>query len=189
MEIAVSHAQGRVPVTVFRIKGEIDVNSYEQLQAQAQAAVEAGDHPPRALKRGSGAADQSIASLTGQITSLPNSPSQAEIQSFASQTDAFLATGRVLYPRYYSRDKGLFSSNPWPAYERRDFPRLGFLLINQSVAQAIFPSREIPEPFPHAGDAIILGCQREDYLEVRLIAFPEQDAVLMSAPLSEPCSP
>lgn len=42
MEIAVSHVQGRVPVTVFRIKGEIDVNSYEQLQAQAQAAVQAG---------------------------------------------------------------------------------------------------------------------------------------------------
>jgi anti-anti-sigma factor len=42
MEIAVSHAQGRVPVTVFRIKGGIDVNSYEQLQAQAQAAVKAG---------------------------------------------------------------------------------------------------------------------------------------------------
>ena len=42
MEIVVSHAQGRVPVTVFRIKGEIDVNSYEQLQAQAQAAVKAG---------------------------------------------------------------------------------------------------------------------------------------------------
>ena len=42
MEIAVSHEQGRVPVTVLHIQGEIDVNSYEQLQAQAQAAVEAG---------------------------------------------------------------------------------------------------------------------------------------------------
>jgi anti-anti-sigma factor len=42
MEIAVSHEQGRVPVTVFHIQGEINVNSYEQLQAQAQAAVKAG---------------------------------------------------------------------------------------------------------------------------------------------------
>src|SRR5512136_2304035 len=41
MEIAVSHEQGRVPVTVLHVQGKIDVNSYEQLQAQAQAAVEA----------------------------------------------------------------------------------------------------------------------------------------------------
>ncbi len=42
MEIAVSHEQGRVPVTVLHVQGEINANSYEQLQAQAQAAVEAG---------------------------------------------------------------------------------------------------------------------------------------------------
>ena len=42
MEIAVSQEQGRVPVTVLHVQGKIDVNSYEQLQAQAQAAVEAG---------------------------------------------------------------------------------------------------------------------------------------------------
>ncbi len=42
MEIVVSHEQGRVPVTVFRIKGEINMNTHEQLQAQAQAAFEAG---------------------------------------------------------------------------------------------------------------------------------------------------
>lgn len=42
MEIAISHEQGRVPVTVLHVQGEINANSYEQLQAQAQAAVEAG---------------------------------------------------------------------------------------------------------------------------------------------------
>ena len=42
MEIAVSHEQGRVPVTILHAQGKIDVNSYEQLQAQARAAVEAG---------------------------------------------------------------------------------------------------------------------------------------------------
>ena len=42
MEIAVSYEQGRVPVTVLHVQGEINANSYEQLQAQAQAAVEAG---------------------------------------------------------------------------------------------------------------------------------------------------
>ena len=42
MDIVVSHAQGRVPVTVFRIKGEINMDTYDQLQDQAQAAFKAG---------------------------------------------------------------------------------------------------------------------------------------------------
>jgi hypothetical protein len=134
-------------------------------------------------------ADQSPASLTAQITSLSNSPTQVEIESFASQPGAFFRAGRVLYPRFFTRDRGLFSANPWPAYEPRDYPRLGFILINERVVQAIFPSRDIPEPFPHAADAIVLGCGNGDHLEVRMIAFPEQDAILTGAPLSEPCSP
>jgi anti-anti-sigma factor len=42
MEISVSQEQGRVPVTVFRITGDINVSTYEQLQAQAHQAFEAG---------------------------------------------------------------------------------------------------------------------------------------------------
>lgn len=133
--------------------------------------------------------DQSPAFLTAQIASVPNAPQPPNVQVFLSQPEAFLETGRVLYPRFFTRDRGLFSSTPWPAYQVRDFPRVGFLLINQSVVQAVFPSREIPEPFPQAADAIMLGCKKDGYVEVRLIAFPKQDAVLLSAPLSEPCSP
>lgn len=43
LQITVSQEQGRVPVTVLRIEGDvIDANSYEQLEAQARAAIEAG---------------------------------------------------------------------------------------------------------------------------------------------------
>ena len=42
MDILVTREQGRVPVTVFRIKGEIDVRTYEQLQDQSQEAFKAG---------------------------------------------------------------------------------------------------------------------------------------------------
>jgi hypothetical protein len=133
--------------------------------------------------------DQSLAALTEQIASVSNSPTAAEIQTFASQPESFLEAGRVLYPRFFSRNNGLSSSNPWPAFKPREYPRLGFLLLSQNTENAIFPSREIPEPFPHAADAIVLGCRQEDYIEVRMILFPEQDAVLTSAPLSEPCSP
>jgi anti-anti-sigma factor len=42
MEIMVSHQQGRVPVTIFHIKGDLNTETYEQFQAQAQQALQAG---------------------------------------------------------------------------------------------------------------------------------------------------
>jgi anti-anti-sigma factor len=42
MEISVSNQQGKVPITVFHVVGDIDVNSYEQLQAQARQSQAAG---------------------------------------------------------------------------------------------------------------------------------------------------
>lgn len=42
MEITVSQEQGRLPITVFHVSGEINVTSYEALQAKAREAFEAG---------------------------------------------------------------------------------------------------------------------------------------------------
>jgi anti-anti-sigma factor len=42
MEILVSQEQGRVPVTVFKVKGNIDSATYQQLEAQARQAFEGG---------------------------------------------------------------------------------------------------------------------------------------------------
>jgi anti-anti-sigma factor len=42
MEITISQEQGRVPVTVFHIKGDINTETYDRLQAQAQQAMQAG---------------------------------------------------------------------------------------------------------------------------------------------------
>lgn len=42
MEILVSQEQGRVPVTVFKVKGNIDSATYQQLAAQARQAFEGG---------------------------------------------------------------------------------------------------------------------------------------------------
>ncbi len=42
MQVTVSQEQGRVPVTVFAVQGDIDVSSYEALQAKAQEAHQAG---------------------------------------------------------------------------------------------------------------------------------------------------
>ncbi len=42
MQITVSEQQGRVPVTVFHINGDVDANSFELLEAQARQAYQAG---------------------------------------------------------------------------------------------------------------------------------------------------
>jgi anti-anti-sigma factor len=42
MDIAVSHEQGRVPLTVFRVTGEINAHTYPQLQTAAEQAFQAG---------------------------------------------------------------------------------------------------------------------------------------------------
>ncbi|MCC7360808.1 MAG: STAS domain-containing protein [Anaerolineales bacterium] len=42
MDIRVSTEQGRVPVTVLHLSGDVDVTSYEQLQAAAEQAYAGG---------------------------------------------------------------------------------------------------------------------------------------------------
>lgn len=42
MQITISQQAGHVPVTVLHIRGEVDVNSYEQLQEQAAASLGQG---------------------------------------------------------------------------------------------------------------------------------------------------
>jgi anti-anti-sigma regulatory factor len=44
VEIGVSQRQGRIPVTIFHLKGDIDANFYEQLQTEAQKAHDTGMH-------------------------------------------------------------------------------------------------------------------------------------------------
>ena len=42
MDIEISHEQGRRPVTVFRVRGEINITTYEQLEKQAREAQASG---------------------------------------------------------------------------------------------------------------------------------------------------
>ena len=42
MEIRPEQASARVPVTILHVTGDIDVNTYEQLQAAAHSAYDAG---------------------------------------------------------------------------------------------------------------------------------------------------
>jgi hypothetical protein len=133
-------------------------------------------------------ADTSQTSLRQKITLVSNTPALEKINTFASQPDALIQTGRVLYPRFFSKEDGLASANPWPAYALRDYPRMGFLLLNQSSVSVVFPTKRLPD-FPHARDAIILGCQREGYVEAHWVLFPELDSVYSNEELPDTCSP
>ena len=59
---------------------------------------------------------------------------------------------------------------------------------DQNLAAGIFPSRIALDPFPSAADAIVLGCQHTDYIEVRLILFPNSNTSYLSSPLTVPCN-
>ena len=100
---------------------------------------------------------------------------------------AVMQVGRVLYPRFFSRGTGLASAHPWPAYAPRDYPRLGFLLLNATRQDVLLPTRDIPSALEHSSDAIVVGCQRADYIEARLVFLPETDVAIQVAPLADPC--
>lgn len=110
-----------------------------------------------------------------------------EVRSFVASQQGILQEGRVLYPRFFSRNTGLASAHPWPAYAPREFPRLGFLLLNQTLHDAVLPVRDVAGPFPHGANAVLLGCQMADHIDVRLILFPDLDSAYLGAPLNEPC--
>ncbi|MEW6402375.1 MAG: glycosyltransferase family 39 protein [Chloroflexota bacterium] len=109
----------------------------------------------------------------------------AGIEAFLSQPNAVIMEGRLLYPRMYRRDQGISSAHPWPAYAVRDFPRLGFIFMNEHRYDGIFMTRQAYD-FPQGADAILLGCQRDGYIETRLIQFGTTS--YRSAPLTEPCN-
>jgi hypothetical protein len=107
-----------------------------------------------------------------------------EVQTFLSQPNTVLIEGRMLYPRMYRRHLGISSANPWAAYAVKDFPRIGFIFINEDVHNAIFPTRDLLD-FPQGADAVLLACVNDDLLEVRIADF--ETASYQSAPLSQPC--
>lgn len=132
--------------------------------------------------------DQSRATLQAKIASFSDAATRQKINVFASQPEAFLQTGEILYPRFFSKENGLASTNPWPAYALRDYPRIGFLLLNQSSISVVFPTKRLPE-FPHAQDVIILGCKYDEYVEARWVFFPELNSMYAAQDLPESCSP
>lgn len=112
----------------------------------------------------------------------------AIVDEFLSQPTAQIIEGRLLYPRFFRRNDGIFSTNPWPVYKVRDFSRLGFIVLNNGAYSVIFPIDK-PIAFVHGADVIVLGCKREDHVEARWVFFPETDEMYQTESLTDPCTP
>jgi hypothetical protein len=114
----------------------------------------------------------------------PSGYAGEDVRAFLSQPRAVLLEGRMLYPRLYRRNEGMSSAHPWPIYSVRDFSRIGFILLNNQRNDLIFPTKDLLD-FPQGADAIVLACQSDDYLTVRVIDFGSHS--YQNAPLSDSC--
>ena len=114
--------------------------------------------------------------------------SSDEIQEFASQPQAAAVSGRLLYPRYFRGNTGITSSTPWPSYALREYARLGFKLLNWDVRDVVFPIKATFDSV-QGEDVHILGCERERYIEARVVAFPNMNLAYLSDLAFTPCSP
>lgn len=114
-----------------------------------------------------------------------NGYDREEIQSFLLRPGSIVLEGRLLYPRMYRRNEGIYSAHPWPAYAEKDFPRIGFILINDNSQQLIFPTKTLLD-FPQGADAVLLACESNGVLQARVVDFGDKS--FQSAPLTDPCT-
>ena len=109
--------------------------------------------------------------------------SATDIDLFLKNSNAELLIGRILYPRYYPIDRGEFLFDPFVTMA---FPRTAFTLIGPQGERGVISPGPTPDHFPHAVDAIVLGCKEEKYLDaLAVILLDENGAVYTRAPKSD----
>jgi hypothetical protein len=57
------------------------------------------------------------------------------------------------------------------------------------VREVVFPNRGVTVENVHAQDVIVLGCERKDYVEARLLVFPSSNLTYLSDRALKPCTP
>jgi hypothetical protein len=131
----------------------------------------------------------SPATLQTQLAEGQANVSREQIQAFGDQPEAVTLQGQLLYPRTFGGNAGLVSATPWPSYAPRNYPRLGFKLLNRDVREVVFPDKGVHIENVQGFDVIVLGCQREKYIEARLLLFPNNNLSYLSDRALAPCSP
>ncbi len=109
--------------------------------------------------------------------------SVSDIDVFLKNMNAELLIGRVLYPRFYPIDRGEIIFYP---FVTKGFPRTAFTLIGPDGERGVILPGDAPKYFPHASDAIVLGCKEEKYLDaLAVIILDETEAIYTRAPKSD----
>jgi hypothetical protein len=109
-----------------------------------------------------------------QVLAAKTAAMQHLVDPFLRQPQAVILEGRLLYPRFFSRGRGMSSTSPWPSYAVRDYPRLGFVLLNQELVYVVLPARANDLWPSHGVDVVVVGCQRAGYVEARMLVPPDQ---------------
>jgi hypothetical protein len=107
------------------------------------------------------------------------------IDNFMNQDGAVAVTGRGLYPRFFRAGEGLPGTG-WAGLAPMDYDRLTFYVTSSDPYQVVLPLSASPDSFPHASDVVVIGCQRDGYLEAKLVAiFGGQKPVIIRSPGSK----
>jgi hypothetical protein len=105
-----------------------------------------------------------------------------EVKSFLQNPNAEISVGRALYPRYYIENEGEVHFYPVVVM---GFPRTTFTLIGDEGEKGIVLPGEKPKHFPHAVDAIVLGCREKFYVDaLAVIILDEKGSVYTRSPES-----
>jgi hypothetical protein len=107
------------------------------------------------------------------------------VENFLQQSNAVALFGRGLYPRFYSSGQGE-PDRSWPSYKRREYDRLGFILLGPDRQSVILRTQKPPAYFPNASDIFVFGCAQEDYIDAYVIGFLDSsNEILMRSPLQK----
>jgi hypothetical protein len=113
--------------------------------------------------------------------------SMRDIDSFLKNPNAELLIGRILYPRYYPIDRGEIFIYP---FVTMGFPRTAFNLIGPHGDRGVVLPGDTPKYFPHAADALVLGCKEKQYLDaLAVILLDDSGAIYTRSPTSELACP
>lgn len=106
-----------------------------------------------------------------------------QVNAFLELPGSEMLVGRTLYPRSYRSNQGEIAFYP---YTVMGFPRTGFVLAGPEGSDAVVLPGGVPEYFPHAQDALVIGCREAEYVDaLAVILLDDTRTVYTRSPMPE----
>lgn len=93
---------------------------------------------------------------------------QEQLETFLSSKQSVLLVGKVLYPRYYYPNDGIFHYRS----EVVDYSRVEFTLISNASQKSRFAISRSRNDLEHEMDVVIVGCRSEGGYVDALLVYP-----------------